>query len=62
MNFEVDRPNDTFGEPSLAEMVEKAIQILEQDEEGFFLYVEGDIIVFSQIMPSLFVSLYWFGS
>lgn len=41
MNFEADRPNDKWGEPSLADMVEKAIQILQRGPEGFFLLVEG---------------------
>lgn len=31
-------------EPSLAEMTEKAIEVLEKDEEGFFLMVEGSKI------------------
>ncbi|MGG7143291.1 alkaline phosphatase [Clostridium nigeriense] len=31
-------------EPSLAEMIEKAIQVLEKDEDGFFLMVEGSKI------------------
>lgn len=31
-------------EPSLAEMTEKAIKVLEKDEEGFFLMVEGSKI------------------
>lgn len=37
MLFEVDRTN----EPSLTEMTEKAIRILERGPEGFFLMVEG---------------------
>ncbi len=37
MLFEVDRTN----EPSLTEMTEKAIRILERSPEGFFLMVEG---------------------
>ena len=44
MNYEVDRNNPTFeasGEPSLAEMTEKAIQILRKNAKGFFLFVEG---------------------
>lgn len=31
-------------EPSLAEMTEKAIEVLEKDEEGFFLMIEGSKI------------------
>lgn len=44
MNYEVDRTNPTFeaaGEPSLAEMTEKAIKILRKNSEGYFLFVEG---------------------
>ena len=42
MNYEVDRENDTAGEPSIAEMTEKAIQILRKNRRGYFLLVEGD--------------------
>ena len=41
MQYELDRVNDTAGEPSLDEMVEKAIEILRRDPQGFFLLVEG---------------------
>lgn len=41
MAFEADRSGDAFGEPSLAEMTRKAIEILRQDKDGFFLMVEG---------------------
>lgn len=41
MNFEADRAQDGAGEPSLAEMTEKAIQILRKNDNGFFLLVEG---------------------
>jgi alkaline phosphatase len=41
MQFEADRANDRAGEPSLAEMTEKAISVLRQDKDGFFLMVEG---------------------
>ncbi|XP_071805873.1 alkaline phosphatase, tissue-nonspecific isozyme-like [Asterias amurensis] len=33
--------NDVGGEPSLSEMVKKAIEILQKDKDGFFLMVEG---------------------
>ena len=42
MNYEVDRENDNAGEPSIAEMTEKAIQILRKNPRGYFLLVEGD--------------------
>lgn len=47
MEYEHDRPNDTGGEPSIAQMTEKAIKILRNNGDhrrkgkGFFLMVEG---------------------
>lgn len=41
MQYEADRANDVAGEPSIAEMTEKAIDILDNNSEGFFLMVEG---------------------
>lgn len=41
MEYEADREKDAGGEPSLAEMTEKAIEILRQDRDGFFLMVEA---------------------
>jgi alkaline phosphatase len=41
MQFEADRDGDAGGEPSLEEMTRKAIEILRQDKDGFFLMVEG---------------------
>jgi alkaline phosphatase len=41
MQFEADRVRDRAGEPSLAEMTFKAISILKQNPNGFFLLVEG---------------------
>ena len=41
MNFESERLTDKAGEPSIAQMVEKAIKILQKNEKGFFLMVEG---------------------
>ena len=43
MQYEVDRLNDTAGEPSIAEMTEKAIQILQKNPKGYFLLVEGSV-------------------
>ena len=34
MEYEHDRPSDTAGEPSLAEMAEKTIDILARNPEG----------------------------
>ena len=41
MQFELDRADDPAGEPSIAEMTQKAIEILSKNKEGFFLMVEG---------------------
>ncbi len=41
MQYEADRANDKAGEPSLTEMTEKAIKMLEKNPKGFFLLVEG---------------------
>ena len=42
MKYEVDRENDTAGEPSIAEMTQKAIEILRKNPKGYFLFVEGN--------------------
>ena len=44
MQYEVDRLNDTAGEPSITEMTEKAIQILSKNPKGYFLFVEGNVM------------------
>ncbi|MDO6446711.1 alkaline phosphatase [Colwellia sp. 1_MG-2023] len=41
MQYEADRMNDIAGEPSLAEMTAKAIDVLDNNEKGFFLTVES---------------------
>ena len=41
MQYEADRENDISGEPSLSEMTAKAIDILDNNEQGFFLTVES---------------------
>ena len=41
MEYEADRETDAGKEPSIAEMTEKAIQILQGDDKGFVLMVEG---------------------
>lgn len=44
MQYEIDRltSKEAGGEPSLAEMTEKAIDILNRNKNGYFLLVEGD--------------------
>ncbi|KKG07588.1 alkaline phosphatase [Methanosarcina sp. 2.H.A.1B.4] len=41
MESDINRPLLAPEEPSLAEMTEKAIELLSQDKDGFFLMVEG---------------------
>ncbi|ELU14152.1 hypothetical protein CAPTEDRAFT_176469 [Capitella teleta] len=41
MNYEADRADDIWGEPSLEEMVQKAITILERSPNGYILFVES---------------------
>ena len=41
MEYEHDRRRDKGGEPSLAEMTSKAIDILAKNRKGYFLMVEG---------------------
>ena len=41
MKWEADRKDDLAGEPSLAEMTKVALDVLDNDADGFFLMVEG---------------------
>ena len=41
MQYEADRGNDIAGEPSLSQMTNKAINILDNNDKGFFLMVES---------------------
>lgn len=41
MKYEADRVNDTAGEPSLADMTKKAIEILQKNQKGYYLMVEA---------------------
>ena len=41
MQYAADRLTDKAGEPSIAQMTEKAIQILQRNPKGYFLFVEG---------------------
>lgn len=41
MRYAADRKNDLAGEPSLTEMTTKAIDILDNNKQGFFLMVEA---------------------
>ncbi|MEQ9396881.1 alkaline phosphatase [Marinobacter salarius] len=41
MNYELDRSNDIAGEPSLSEMTSKAIRVLDNNPNGYFLQIES---------------------
>ncbi|MBW8191472.1 alkaline phosphatase [Neiella marina] len=41
MQYEADRHNDVAGEPSVADMTRTAIEILDNNDDGFFLMVES---------------------
>ena len=41
LQYEADRAGDKAGEPSLTEMTGKAIKMLQKNDQGFFLHVEG---------------------
>ena len=41
MHYEHERADDGAGEPSLAEMTVSALEVLQQNPDGFFLMVEG---------------------
>ena len=42
MQYELERDKSGKGEPSLAELTKKAIQVLQKNDNGFFLLVEGN--------------------
>ena len=56
MEYEYDRPNDQGGEPSLAEMVQKSIQLL-RNRNGYFLMVESGRIDHAHHASNAFRSL-----
>ncbi|MFQ6371674.1 alkaline phosphatase [Shewanella sp. YIC-542] len=41
MQYEADRADDGAGEPSLAEMTSRALDMLKRNDKGYFLMVEG---------------------
>ncbi|PVZ83957.1 alkaline phosphatase [Serratia sp. S1B] len=41
MAYELDRVNQNLDQPSLAEMTEKALEVLSRNDKGLFLMVEG---------------------
>ena len=52
MQYEVDRAKDGAGEPSIAEMTEKAIKILKKNPKGYFLMVEGNLIEIGNLVST----------
>ena len=46
MQPDIDRSEYGPTEPTLAEMTKKAIELLSQNQEGFFLFVEGSMVDF----------------
>lgn len=44
MEYHTDRPDD---QPTLSQMTETAIKILQKEKNGFFLFVEGGLIDFA---------------
>jgi small GTP-binding protein len=57
MQYEADRGNDIAGEPSIAEMTAKAIEILDNNPLGFFLSVESGRIDHSHHAGSAYGAL-----
>ena len=57
MRYEVDRPKDAAGEPSLAEMTTKAIDMLSTNRKGYVLMVEAGRIDHSHHDGSAFRAL-----
>lgn len=58
MKYELDRATDKAGEPSIAEMTEKAIKILQKNPKGYFLLVEGIIIRGVTILPAAYIQCF----
>lgn len=60
MQYEADRLHDKFGEPSLAEMIQKTIAILSKNPKGYVIIAEGEEIMsfncLQQITPYSFRS------
>lgn len=63
MKYEVDRVEEKDGdqEPSIAEMTEKAINILKKNPKGYFLLVEGNFGTFQiEIWKMVWIFLFSF--
>ena len=58
MEYEADRQDDQAGEPSLAEMTQKSIEILKRNPKGYFLLVEGGRIDHAHHMGNAYRALH----
>lgn len=58
MRYAADRQNDIGGEPSLSEMTAKAIDILDNNPEGYFLMVESGRIDHGHHAGSAYTALH----
>jgi alkaline phosphatase len=57
MAFEADRGSDVAGEPSLAEMTARAIEVLRRNRDGYFLMVEAGRIDHAHHLGNAFRAL-----
>ena len=57
LEYETDRAQDKSGEPSLADMTEKALKILQNKKEGYFLFIEGGRIDHAHHMGNAYRAL-----
>jgi alkaline phosphatase len=58
MQWEAQRAQDAAGEPSLAEMTELALELLQRDPQGFVLMVEGGRIDHGHHANSAYLALH----
>ena len=58
MDVEAQRDQGPDGQPSLAEMTQKAIKILQRSNKGYFLFVEGMMYI-TYLLVSYLTDLYW---
>lgn len=56
MKYELDRAADKAGEPSIEEMTEKAIKILQKNPKGYFLLVEGIYQSWHYYLPATYIA------
>nr|XP_039258402.1 alkaline phosphatase-like [Styela clava] len=58
MHYDAERSKDGEGEPSIAEMTSKAIQMLQKNDKGYFLLVEGGRIDHGHHSGNAYLSLH----